>query len=125
MTTSSTARKPIRTRAACLLGVAVAVVSTLFDPRIQPWGYAWVGAGVLVGSVVGATMGLRIPMTAVPQRTALSHSLGALAATLVGIAEYVRHHNAPDFGARQMLPRAACRRDHVTAPRPRPLPAPP
>ena len=29
MTTSSTARKPIRTRAACLLGVAVAVVSTL------------------------------------------------------------------------------------------------
>src|SRR5206468_12226663 len=37
------------------------------------------------------TMGLRIPMTAVPQRTALSHSLGALAATLIGIAEYFRH----------------------------------
>ena len=38
-------------------------------------------------------MGLRIPMTAVPQRTALSHSLGALAATLVGIAEYLRHYS--------------------------------
>jgi NAD(P) transhydrogenase subunit beta len=35
-------------------------------------------------------MGLRIPMTAVPQRTALSHSLGALAATLIGISEYLR-----------------------------------
>ena len=35
-------------------------------------------------------MGLRIPMTAVPQRTALSHSLGALAACLVGVSEYFR-----------------------------------
>src|SRR5207248_509217 len=47
--------------------------------------------GLLIGSVVGGSMGLRIPMTAVPQRTALSHSLGALAATLVGVAEYLRH----------------------------------
>ena len=45
----------------------------------------------LIGSVIGGTMGLRIPMTAVPQRTALSHSLGALAACLVGISEYFRH----------------------------------
>jgi NAD(P) transhydrogenase subunit beta len=36
-------------------------------------------------------MGFWIPMTAVPQRTALSHSLGALAATLIGISEYLRH----------------------------------
>src|SRR5205085_8991375 len=43
-----------------------------------------------------------IPMTAVPQRTALSHSLGALAATLVGIAEYVRRQ--PELGAAGMLP---------------------
>src|SRR5205823_1140019 len=60
--------------------------------------------GVLIGSVAGGTMGLRIPMTAVPQRTALSHSLGALAATLVGIAEYVRHHTDLDFGGGEMLP---------------------
>jgi NAD(P) transhydrogenase subunit beta len=85
-------------------GMAVAIVGTLFDSHIKPWGYAWIGGGMLIGSAVGATMGLRIPMTAVPQRTALSHSLGALAATLVGIAEYVRYHNAPDFGGGQMLP---------------------
>ncbi len=35
-------------------------------------------------------MGWWIPMTAVPQRTAISHSLGALAATLIGVAEYYR-----------------------------------
>jgi NAD(P) transhydrogenase subunit beta len=71
-------------------GMAVAIIGTLFDTRIQPLGYAWIVVGLLIGSVVGGSMGLRIPMTAVPQRTALSHSLGALAATLVGVAEYLR-----------------------------------
>src|SRR6516162_2161885 len=74
-------------------GMAVAIIGTLFDPRIQAWGYVWIVVGLLIGSAVGATMGLRIPMTAVPQRTALSHSLGALAATLIGIAEYLRHQD--------------------------------
>src|SRR5262245_43453480 len=68
-------------------GMAVAIIGTLFDERIKLAGYAWIGVGMLIGSVVGGTMGLRIPMTAVPQRTALSHALGALAATLVGVAE--------------------------------------
>jgi NAD(P) transhydrogenase subunit beta len=36
-------------------------------------------------------MAIWIPMTAVPQRTALSHSFGALAAALIGISEYYRH----------------------------------
>jgi NAD(P) transhydrogenase subunit beta len=85
-------------------GMAVAIIGTLFDQRIEPWGYAWIAGGMLIGSVVGGSMGLRIPMTAVPQRTALSHSLGALAATLVGIAEYVRRVGTPDLGNAQMLP---------------------
>jgi NAD(P) transhydrogenase subunit beta len=75
-------------------GMAVAVVGTLFHEDIHGRGYLWIAAGLGVGAVVGGTMGLRIPMTAVPQRTALSHSLGALAATLVGVSEYVRHHEA-------------------------------
>jgi len=70
------------------LGMAVAIVGTLFDPAIKGYGYVWIGVGMAIGTVAGASMGLRIPMTAVPQRTALSHSLGALAATLVGISEY-------------------------------------
>ena len=69
-------------------GMFLAVVGTLFDPHIVT--YRWIALGFLIGTVVGGTMGLRIPMTAVPQRTALSHSLGALAACLVGISEYFR-----------------------------------
>ncbi len=87
---------------AAALGMLLAIVGTLFDPRIAPWGYLVIAIGVIIGSVVGGMMGLRIPMTAVPQRTALSHSLGALAATLVGIAEYIRHRE--NLHGLEMLP---------------------
>lgn len=83
-----------RGMALAALGMFVAVVGTLFHPHIIT--YRWIGLGFLVGAVVGGTMGLRIPMTAVPQRTALSHSLGALAACLVGISEYFRYQGALD-----------------------------
>jgi NAD(P) transhydrogenase subunit beta len=85
-------------------GMAVAIIGTLFDQRIEPLGFIWIGAGLLIGSVVGGSMGLRIPMTAVPQRTALSHSLGALAATLIGIAEYVRQLSEGRLDGPKMTP---------------------
>jgi NAD(P) transhydrogenase subunit beta len=85
-----------------VFGMAVAIIGTLFDTRIAPWGYAWIGVGLLIGSVVGGSMGLRIPMTAVPQRTALSHSLGALAAALIGVSEYARYH--ADLNGLRMTP---------------------
>jgi NAD(P) transhydrogenase subunit beta len=75
-------------------GMAMAVVGTLFHHDIVT--YKWIAAGLALGSIVGGAMGLWIPMTAVPQRTALSHSLGALAATLIGISEYVRYAGALD-----------------------------
>ncbi|MCI0354150.1 MAG: NAD(P)(+) transhydrogenase (Re/Si-specific) subunit beta, partial [Acidobacteria bacterium] len=71
-------------------GMVMAVVGTLFHPQIVT--YKWIIGGLAIGTVIGGGMGLWVPMTAVPQRTALSHSLGALAATLIGIAEFVRHH---------------------------------
>ena len=71
-------------------GMLMAVIGTLFHHDIID--YRWIAGGLLAGSLVGGSMGLYVPMTAVPQRTALSHSLGALAATLIGIAEYYRHH---------------------------------
>ncbi len=67
-------------------GMFLAVVGTLFHDDIQD--YRWIALGLLIGSVVGGSLGWWIPMTAVPQRTAFSHALGALAATLIGIAEY-------------------------------------
>jgi NAD(P) transhydrogenase subunit beta len=81
------------------VGMVAAVTGTLFHDELTPSGYVWVGVGLALGAVVGGAMGLRIPMTAVPQRTALSHALGALAATLVGIAEYVRHREHLGRGA--------------------------
>ena len=70
------------------IGMLLAIVGTLFHQDIVT--YKWIGIGIAVGSIVGGAMGLWIPMTVVPQRTALSHSLGALAATLVGVSEYGR-----------------------------------
>jgi NAD(P) transhydrogenase subunit beta len=70
-------------------GMLMAIVGTLFHPEIV--NYRWITIGLAIGTIVGGSMGLRIPMTAVPQRTALSHSLGALAASLIGISEYIRH----------------------------------
>jgi NAD(P) transhydrogenase subunit beta len=70
-------------------GMLMAIAGTLLHPEIV--NYRWITVGLTIGTVVGGGMGLRIPMTAVPQRTALSHSLGALAASLIGISEYVRH----------------------------------
>src|SRR2546422_2707528 len=70
-------------------GMLMAIVGTLFHPEIV--NYQWITIWLAIGSIVGGRMGLRIPVTAVPQRTALSHSLGALAASLIGISEYVRH----------------------------------
>jgi NAD(P) transhydrogenase subunit beta len=68
------------------IGMLMAVIGTLVGHRIITW--EWIVVGSLVGSVIGAAMAIFMPMTAMPQRIALSHSFGALAAVLVGIAEY-------------------------------------
>ena len=67
-------------------GMAVAVAATLFHARILS--YEWIAVGAAVGAVAGYPLGMWVPMTAMPQRIALSHAFGALAATLVGVGEY-------------------------------------
>ena len=69
-------------------GMTAAVVGTLFHPDIH--NYLYIAIGLIVGSSIGIPMAM-VPMTAMPQRTALSHAFGALAASMVGIAEYVIH----------------------------------
>ncbi|HWZ42770.1 MAG TPA: NAD(P)(+) transhydrogenase (Re/Si-specific) subunit beta [Candidatus Saccharimonadales bacterium] len=69
-------------------GMAAAVLGTLFHPGIES--YLWILIGLAVGSAIGIPMAM-VPMTAMPQRTALSHAFGALAASLVGVAEYTIH----------------------------------
>src|SRR5215472_15495808 len=70
-------------------GMLMAVVGTLMNREIVS--YEWIIAGLLVGSTIGAAMAYWVPMTAMPQRTALSHAFGALAASLVGISEFSVH----------------------------------
>src|SRR5947209_9092191 len=70
-------------------GMLLAIVGTLLHHEII--GYKWIAAGLVLGTLIGVPMAIWIPMTAVPQRTALSHSFGALAASLIGISEYYRH----------------------------------
>jgi len=68
------------------LGMLVAIVGTLVHHEIVR--YDWILAGLALGAVVGYPLGVWVPMTAMPQRIAISHMFGAIAATLVGIAEY-------------------------------------
>jgi H+-translocating NAD(P) transhydrogenase subunit beta len=70
-------------------GMAMAIIGTLLQREIIS--YEWIIAGLLLGSTIGLAMGVWVPMTAMPQRTALSHAFGALAASLVGISEYYLH----------------------------------
>ncbi len=70
-------------------GMLAAIIGTLMHHEIVS--YQWIIAGLVIGSVVGALMAIWVPMTAMPQRTALSHAFGAMAAALVGIAEYSIH----------------------------------
>jgi len=68
-------------------GMGIAIMATLFQARIIS--YQWIVVGTAVGTVAGYPLGMWVPITAMPQRIALSHAFGALAATLVGIGEYI------------------------------------
>jgi NAD(P) transhydrogenase subunit beta len=70
-------------------GMLMAIIGTLMHHEIVS--FTWILAGLAIGSVVGLAMGFWVPMTAMPQRTALSHAFGAFAAALVGISEYFKH----------------------------------
>ena len=75
-------------------GMLMAIIGTLLHHEIVS--YTWILAGLAIGSVVGLAMGLWVPMTAMPQRTALSHAFGAFAAALVGISEFYKHNGHLD-----------------------------
>ncbi|QNI34759.1 NAD(P)(+) transhydrogenase (Re/Si-specific) subunit beta [Alloacidobacterium dinghuense] len=70
------------------IGMLLAVVGTLL--RAEVVSYQWIFIAFLIGSAIGVPIAYYMPMTAVPQRTAFSHACGALAAALIGAAEYYR-----------------------------------
>jgi NAD(P) transhydrogenase subunit beta len=75
-----------------MAAMTLAVAGTLVSGHFSEQGYTWIAIALVIGAVIGTPMALVMPMTAVPQRTALSHAFGGLATALVGVAEY--HENA-------------------------------
>jgi NAD(P) transhydrogenase subunit beta len=67
-------------------GMSAAVLGTLLHPEIVA--YHWIALAALAGILLGIPLS-RVPLTAVPQRTAISHAFGGLAAGLVGTAKYM------------------------------------
>ncbi|MBV9625679.1 MAG: NAD(P)(+) transhydrogenase (Re/Si-specific) subunit beta [Acidobacteria bacterium] len=76
-------------------GMVLAIVGTLLQHGMVD--YKWILVALVIGSGIGVPLGL-VQMTAVPQRTALSHAFGAFCVTLVGTAEfYLRTPKVPGF----------------------------
>ncbi|MDQ1516314.1 MAG: H+-translocating transhydrogenase subunit beta [Actinomycetota bacterium] len=92
----TTARRGVK---AGEIGMLMAVVGTLLKAEVV--NYEWILLGIVVGSAIGIPLAMIMPMTAVPQRTALSHAFGALAAALVGTAEY--YHGKAGLSASTMV----------------------
>ena len=92
MRTPATARRGVR---AGEIGMLLAIGGTLLNHNLIE--YKWIAIALVLGSIIGVPLGM-VHMTAVPQRTALSHAFGALCVTLVGTSEfYLRAPNVPPF----------------------------
>jgi NAD(P) transhydrogenase subunit beta len=91
MNNPETARRSVFAGVAAML---VAVIGTLINPAIVASNYKWIALAVVVGSVIGVPLSW-VPLTAVPQRTALSHAFGGLAAGLVGVSEFYLSFSEP------------------------------
>jgi NAD(P) transhydrogenase subunit beta len=92
MSAPSTARRGVM---AGEFGMLLAILGTLLHHEIVE--YKWIAIALVLGTIIGVPLG-RVQMTAVPQRTALSHAFGALCVTLVGTAEfYLRAPGVPPF----------------------------
>ncbi|HEY6345343.1 MAG TPA: NAD(P)(+) transhydrogenase (Re/Si-specific) subunit beta [Bryobacteraceae bacterium] len=70
------------------LGMLLAVIGTLLRNDIS--NYTWILVALAIGSGIGVPLAYLMPMTAVPQLTALSHAFGALASALIGTAEFYK-----------------------------------
>ena len=98
LTRPQTARRGMHLAA---LGMLAAICGTLVHHEIVS--YRGLLIGLVVGSIIGWPLGTRVAMTAMPQRIAISHLFGALAATLVGVAEYYSHRYAAEPIGRGMM----------------------
>ncbi len=72
-----------------MIGMTIAVLATVFGPRVTMAGLPWIIGAMVVGGSVGLYAARRVQMTQMPELVALMHSLVGLAAMLVGFANYI------------------------------------
>jgi NAD(P) transhydrogenase subunit beta len=72
-----------------IIGMALAVLATVFGPRVSANGIAWIVGALVIGGGIGLYAAKVVKMTQMPELVALMHSLVGLAACLVGFASYV------------------------------------
>src|SRR5690349_6338261 len=72
-----------------IVGMAIAVLATVFGPQVTSGGYTWILAAMVVGAAIGLYAARVVKMTQMPELVALMHSLVGLAAVLIGYANYI------------------------------------
>src|SRR5512139_1191659 len=72
-----------------MVGMAIAVLATVFGPRVTLAGVPYIVGALVVGGAIGLYAAKKVQMTQMPELVALMHSLVGLAACLVGFASYV------------------------------------
>jgi NAD(P) transhydrogenase subunit beta len=72
-----------------IIGMAIAVLATVFGQRVGAAGLSWILAAMVVGAAVGLYAARKVRMTQMPELVALMHSLVGLAACLIGFASYI------------------------------------
>jgi NAD(P) transhydrogenase subunit beta len=92
LTKPDTARRGIQQAG---VGMFLAIVGTLLYQEIVS--YTWIVAGMVLGAAIGLPIGKRVAMTAMPQLIAITHMFGAVAVTVVGVAEFVTHGSGAEL----------------------------
>ncbi len=72
-----------------MIGMTIAVLATVFGPRVAAAGLPWIVGALVVGGGIGLYAARVVKMTQMPELVALMHSLVGLAAALVGFASYI------------------------------------
>jgi NAD(P) transhydrogenase subunit beta len=72
-----------------MIGMAIAVLATVFGPRVTPAGLGWIAIALVVGGAIGLYLARTVKMTQMPELVAFMHSLVGLVAVLVGYASYI------------------------------------
>ncbi len=80
-----------------MIGMAIAVLATVFGERVTVAGIPWIIGAMVVGAAIGLYAARKVQMTQMPELVALMHSMVGLAAMLVGYATFVDPAAAAGF----------------------------